>query len=137
MLTFFWYPDGSDDPWKSWYERQDSKVRARHDVVMRALGAGHWHMDYFRTLTDRNGLGEIRITSGVAHRLVGRLQRNPNIFTVTIACSHKDDRYKPQEALNTAETRIKEIDQGKTKPVACRQPQPAAADRSNRSRRGR
>ena len=110
-------------------------VRARHDVVMRALEGGHWHMDFFRTLTDRDGLSEIRITKGVAHRLVGRFNRASQTFTVAIACTHKDDRYKPQDSLSTAALRMKEIDEGKRIPIACEQPRPTAAGASSSSAR--
>ena len=122
MLVLLWYPDGSDNPWQAWYTARDARVRARHDVVMRALEAGYWQMDYFRTLTDLDGLGEIRITKGVAHRLIGRLDRKSKMFTVEIACIHKGSQYYPRDSMNTAAVRIKEIDQGKSIPVRCEQP---------------
>jgi hypothetical protein len=124
MPAHLWYPDGTNDPWKSWYDSQNKMVRARHDVVMRFLRAGHWRMDYFRTLEGFEDLSEIRITQGVAHRLIGRLDRNRNVFTVAMPCTHKGTRYTPKEAINTAAARIKEIEEGRVIAFYCEQPIP-------------
>ncbi len=124
MPRLIWYPDGSDNPWRSWHDSQDSKVQARHSVVMRFLDAGHWYMEYFRSLEGYDDLGEIRITTDVAHRLVGRLDRNTKVFTVAIACTHKGQQYTPKEALDTAAKRIKEIEEGRVRALECNQPNP-------------
>jgi hypothetical protein len=68
MPRLLWYSDGNENPWVSWYERQDSKVRGRHDIVMRMLENGHWNEPFFKHLGGFEDLQEIRITKGAAHR---------------------------------------------------------------------
>lgn len=123
-MRFQWYVDESDDPWRSWYERQDKRVRAKHDVTMRFLEAGNWSRPHFRSLTNYDGLGEIRISAQLEHRLIGYRGPVGFDFTVLISCTHKGKKYDPQDALNTAYDRYKSNEQNKLTP--CSQPQPAA-----------
>lgn len=145
MTTFFWYPDGSKNPWQSWYGSQDSAVRGRHDHVVRFLDAGHWKEPYSAVLKNTGGLVEIRIVSGVQHRLIGIRHSITDEFTVMIACTHKQKRYNPTDAIETAMSRAKEVKEGSVVTIHCSRPThrpPATAapqlttERRN-SRRGR
>jgi len=89
-------------------------------------------MDYFRTLTDADGLGEIRITKGVAHRLIGRLDQRFKLFTVAIACIHKGKQYTPRDALISAAKRMKDIEHDRVIPLLCERPRRARARESER-----
>src|SRR5271165_6196378 len=82
MMRFQWYTNGDEDPWRSWYESQDKRVRAKHDVAMRFLEGGNWKAPHFRMLTNYDCLGEIKISARVEHRLIG--YRGPEGFDFTV-----------------------------------------------------
>ena len=124
MGRFFWYPDESEDPWFSWYDNQDTAVCARHDVVMRFLQHGQWCEPFFKHLRGYADLQEIRITKGVANKLLGDLYFTIMEFTVVLACTHKADQYYPRDALETAERRTVEIKEGRVIAIPCEQPKP-------------
>ena len=124
MGRFFWYPDGTRNPWQSWHDRQSKAVRARHDVVIRFLEAGHWNEPYAKQLVGYDGLVEIIITKGVAHRLLGFYGLDQGDFTVVIACAHKGDNYYPKDAKDTAKARKILVEEGKERAVYCPQPRP-------------
>jgi hypothetical protein len=120
----WWYPDGTEDPWFSWYDAQDSAVRGRHDIVMKFLEQGHWYEPHFKDLKGYTEVQEIRITKGVAHRLLGYLCRNPFAYTVVLPCTHKGDQYYPKEALETAERLVSQIKKGQVIAISCQRPKP-------------
>ena len=104
---------------------QDKRVRAKHDVTMRFLEAGNWSRPHFRSLTNYDGLGEIRISAQLEHRLIGVSRyRWDSDFTVLISCTHKGKKYDPQDALNTAYDRYKSNEQNKSRPVVNRSQPP-------------
>jgi hypothetical protein len=70
-VHLLWYPDGTDNPWQTWYEAQDVRVRARHDYVVRVLSSNRWGEPYSAVLRDTDGIIEIKIKSNVQHRLLG------------------------------------------------------------------
>jgi phage-related protein len=125
MWTFLWYPDGTDDPWAGWYEGQDDRVRATHVRVINFLNERQrheWKMPQVDKIEGSKELYEIRIKAGVQHRLLGFFGPQPFEFIIVIACVHKGKQYNPRHALDTAETRLKEIKNGKKIPVKCRPP---------------
>ena len=72
---------------------------------------------YYETLKGDpcKGLGEIKFTAGnVQYRLVG-FQRPGCEFVILIGCTHKQDVYKPRDALTTAATRMREVKNGEAK----------------------
>jgi len=131
-MRLAWYPDGTENPWRSWYERQNKAVRACHDKTMRFLRAGHWNMPNFSKLNGYDDLYEIRITKGVAHRLVGFRDPESKIFIVAMPCTHKGKQYYPREALDTASRRAKEIKEEQIVAILCEQPDPAFGPRGSR-----
>ena len=57
-------------------------------------------------------LGEIRWEyENVQHSLIGRLENSE--FKAMIGCTHKQKRYDPPDAIETAEKRWKEVRGGK------------------------
>ena len=61
-----------------------------------------WKMPDWKRLS--GGIGELRWRSeGKQHRLIGFLQ--DNTFVALIGCTHKQKRYKPDNAMNTAARR--------------------------------
>jgi hypothetical protein len=126
-MRFRWYIDGSDDPWRSWYDAQDKRVQAKHDVAMRFLEGGNWRTPHFRSLTNYDGLGEIKISARVEHRLIGYRGPAGFDFTVLMWCTHKGKQYDPKDALNTAYVRYKSDEQSKL--TTCGQPKPIPSPR--------
>jgi hypothetical protein len=124
MLRVFWYPDGTPNPWQSWYEQQNAAVRGKHDTVFRFIEAGIRRPPYVKKLVDADGLSEIIITAGVAHRLLGHWARGSDTFTVVLCCTHKGKQYYPRDALSTAVERCKLSKGGKLAEQLCTKPTP-------------
>ena len=100
-------------------------MRAKHDVVVRFLEAGLWKEPYAKQLKNHEGLVEIVITKGVAHRLIGFHGIGRDEFTVVLTCTHKGKQYDPKHALDTAADRMKEVKEGRKQIVKyCNKPVP-------------
>jgi Phage derived protein Gp49-like (DUF891) len=124
MWTFLWYPDGTDDPWATWYWQQNEDVQARHDRVVATLQErerDQWRPPFSKKLTGHDGLIEIIIKTRVEHRLLGTFQPNKR-FLVALTCIHKGRNYTPKNAFNTAKKRIMEIDRGEKIAQTCTPP---------------
>ena len=76
-----------------------------------------WTLPSYRPkLTGHKGLGELRWTSEKKqHRLVGYLKGGT--FFALIGCTHKQQVYNPANALDTADKRKSELDDGSAETV--------------------
>jgi hypothetical protein len=71
-----------------------------------------WELPDFKLLRGYPGLGELRWKSGgVQFRIIGR-RIGEYEFLMLIGCTHKQKRYNPADALETANHRFKEISNG-------------------------
>jgi hypothetical protein len=105
MWTYWWYADPNPqapDPWRSWYDAQNSGVRARHDNVFRFLeGRTSWAEPHSKKV---GNLIEVILKGKVQHRLLGFYWLAGQCqFTFLLPCTHKEQVYKPRAAFNTAE----------------------------------
>lgn len=74
MWKFLWYPNGTDDPWATWFEGWDDRVRATQARVIDFLKVRvrhEWKMPQVDKIKGSKELYEIRIKAGVQHRLLG------------------------------------------------------------------
>ena len=130
MWQFLWYPDGTDDPWATWYGQQDNRVRSTHNRVISYLNDRErydWKSPYVDKIEGAAELYEIRIRAGVQHRFFGFFGNNGREFFVVLTCTHKGKRYKPSNAFETANARLREIKNGKKTPLRCQPPRGARA----------
>jgi hypothetical protein len=124
MWTFLWYPDGTDNPWLTWYEKQDARVKGAHDRCidfLKVREVHEWRIPYSDKLETYDGIYEIRIKTKVQHRLLGAFSPGRQ-FVILLSCTHKDKAYVPKDALNTAERRLKEVKNGTVTPIQCEPP---------------
>lgn len=100
-----WYTELSDKP--------RGQVRTKIDFL-RAQQRSEWKEPHFKYLSgDGSGLGEIRFTlSKVQWRPFGFFGPDNNIFTVLIVAQEKEGKYKPPNAIKSAQRRKKEIIDG-------------------------
>ena len=112
MWQFWWYADpNGPDPWRDWYDHQDSQVRGRHDVVFGFLESRqNWTKPYAKKLED--GLVEITLKARVQHRLLGFDWPQRLSFTILLPCTHKGSVYDPKDAIDTANKRMNELRRG-------------------------
>ena len=130
MWQFLLYPDGTADPWATWYSQQDNRVRATHNRVIGYLKDRErydWKLPYVDKIEGVAERYEIRIRADVQHRFFGFFCKNGHEFFILVACTHKGKRYKPTNALDTANARLKEIKGGKKTAIICQPPQGARA----------
>ena len=113
-MKWFCYPTGDEpDLWARWFAQQSKRAQAKHATVMRFLSDGHWQRPHYRELTGKpQGLGEIRVSTEVEWRLIGRRDEAEDSFTLLIICHHKGKVYTPTNALDTALARWREIENG-------------------------
>ncbi len=109
-------PAGVNDV-KGWYAALSKKGRARLDAILEHLEASQsWGGQEFKRLSGGKyqGLGEVRFKDeGIPHRLIGMNGPGKGEYTFLIGCSHKDDRYDPPSALDTAVDRRKLLEAGR------------------------
>ncbi len=101
-----------------WYEGLSIEERADADEFIKDMRkTADWKMPSYRPkLTGHKGIGELRWTSEKKeHRLVGFLKGGS--FYALIGCTHKGKVYDPPDALDTADKRKKDIDDGKVRVV--------------------
>ena len=125
MWTFLWYPDGTKDPWATWYWQQSASVRAKHDRAIAFLQAREihdWREPYSKSLEGYDDLFEILIKADVQHRLLGTFRPGKR-FLIVQPCTHKGKNYKPKGAFKVAQKRITEINNGEKLPIICAPPQ--------------
>lgn len=98
-----------------WYDGLSAQERADTDEFIKDVRKLHeWKMPHYRGL---RGLGELRwVSERKQHRLIGFLKKE--IWYAVIGCVHKQKIYQPPDALETAERRKKQIENGEVITVA-------------------
>ena len=114
MWQYWWYADPNPkkpDPWRKWYDAQNSSVRGKHDIVFRFLETQiTWTKPHTKKIND---FVEIILRGEVQHRLLDSYWPPGNLtFTFLLPCTHKDKVYNPKDVFRTAKTRIKELRKG-------------------------
>jgi hypothetical protein len=102
---------------QEWYDGLPDDAQAEFDVTLRLLaGQREWRLarQEFKMLSGKQKqLGEMRFSSNnVQYRPIGMFQPG-RIFVILIGCSKKGTRYTPDDALDTAVKRRRDVDQGK------------------------
>lgn len=130
VWKFFCYDTGDQvSLWQAWYSGADGngadgRARASHDVALEYLEQREHHewakTPYFKPL--RGGVFEVKIRGPVQHRLLGYFGPNEKEFTFVIACTHKQQRYDPNDAIETAIKRKQQIGKGEKKRISCARP---------------
>jgi len=96
-----------------WYAGLSAQEQADTDEFIKDMcGSREWKMPYYRPrLHDTDGLGELRWKSeNKQHRLIGFLSYE--VFYALVGCTHKQQIYKPPDALDTAGKRKGQIERG-------------------------
>jgi len=97
-----------------WYNDLSVQERADADEVIKNMRkTKEWKLPNYRPrLKGYTGLGELRWTSEKKeHRLIGFLQSN--VFFALMGCTHKGTVYSPADALDQADKRKSQIENGK------------------------
>jgi phage-related protein len=99
-----------------WYESQTATVRAGFDAeraILGALPSHHWVHPHYKRLSRkaaRFGIGEIRWKAdNKAYRVLGFFGPEEGQYSMMIGCFHKQRRYAPTDAIETAIKRCKEV----------------------------
>ncbi len=120
MWQFFWYPDGTEDPWRTWYVAQSGAVQGRHDFVIKALASNQqWREPLAKKMKGYDDLIEIILDGKVQHRFFGFYGIGLNYFTIVLPCIHKGKVYTPKNAIDTAVKRIIEVKTGRKRVIRC------------------
>jgi hypothetical protein len=101
-----------------WYGGLSAQERSDADEFIKNMRrTKDWNMPYYRPkLTGYKGLGELRWTSEKKeHRLIGYLQGG--VFFAVMGCTHKGTVYDPADALDQADKRKAQIQNGKVTTV--------------------
>jgi hypothetical protein len=101
-----------------WYHKLLPQERADADEFIKDMRkTAEWKLPNYRPrLTGYKGLGELRWTSErKEHRLIGFLQGGA--FFAVMGCTHKGNVYVPADALDQADTRKSQIQNGKATTV--------------------
>ncbi len=101
------------NPVQEWYRTKLSIQQATDlEEVIGILGKSkHWGMPDFRWLP--KGLGEVRLKARPPIRLVGCAGKLIGQFVFLIGCTHKETRYDPTNALDTASKRKRDLEQNR------------------------
>jgi hypothetical protein len=96
-----------------WYHSLSSEERADADEFVKNMRkTKDWSMPNYRQRLRTYKFGELRWTSRKRqHRLLGYLKAEE--YFALVGCTHKQRIYDPANALETADTRKKEIESGK------------------------
>ncbi|RPI22100.1 MAG: hypothetical protein EHM61_23105 [Acidobacteria bacterium] len=102
---------------EEWLDSVPASAQANYTAIKRRLKLlQEWPEPAFRKLRGRNysGLGEIRFSDddNVQYRLIG-YHSSESRFVILIGCTHKQRRYNPTNALETAVKRKKQVAKGK------------------------
>ena len=101
-----------------WYYDLSPQDRADADEFIKNMRkTKEWKLPNYRPrLKGYQGLGELRWTSEKKeHRLIGYLKGN--IFFALMGCTHKGSTYTPTDALDQADKRKDQIQNGKVPTV--------------------
>jgi hypothetical protein len=101
-----------------WYWGLSVQERADSDEFLKNMQkTSDWQMPYYRPrLEGYKGLGELRWPSeNKQHRLVGFFRRG--FWYAVIGCTHKQRRYDPPDALETARRRKGQIERDEVRTV--------------------
>ena len=126
MWKYYCYDDGSpDNLWSDWYHNCDEQTKAQHDQVWEALEqlkSHQWEMPLAKHLG--KSLIEIRVRGNVQWRVLGYYgpKGERNAFTILQVCNHKQNRYQPHDAINTARKRLKMVEQNNSMVKSCDRP---------------
>ena len=99
-----------------WYADLSVQERADADAFIATMRCKlKWEgPDYRTSLTGYKGLGELRWYScNKQHRLIGFFMGG--VWYAVMGCTHKQQIYKPTDALDTADKRKREIETGKVR----------------------
>jgi hypothetical protein len=102
-----------------WYQGLSVQERADADEFIKLMRREtEWKMPHYRPrLKGYRGLGELRWTSEKKeHRLIGYLHRGA--FFAVMGCTHKGKVYDPADALEQADKRKDQIQNGTAVTVA-------------------
>ncbi len=112
--TFCYVSPAGNNKIADWYEALSVQERADADEFIKDMRkTADWAMPKYRPgLRGHKGIGELRWTSErKEHRLVGYLKGNA--FYALLGCVHKGKVYDPSEALDTADKRKTDIEDGR------------------------
>lgn len=79
-----------------------------------------WHEPFAKKLQGNGALYEIRYkANNSATRALGFFGPTEKTFTITLICNHKQNVYKPPDAIETARKRAKQVEDGsrETRPL--------------------
>lgn len=102
-----------------WYSDLSPQARADTDEFIKNMRkTKDWKPPHYTPrLGGHVGLGELRwISEKKQHRLIGYLQ--DGAFFAVMGCTHKQKRYDPSDALDQADKRKAQIQNGKATTVA-------------------
>ena len=103
-------PQASRNKIADWYNDLSAQEKADADqFIQKMRKTAEWKMPMYKLLG--NGLGELRWPSEKKqHRVIGFFMGYP--WYAVIGCTHKQNRYDPPNALETAITRKGQIERG-------------------------
>lgn len=110
---------GGNNKIADWYKDLSVQERADADEFIKNMRkTEEWKLPKYRPrLKGYKGLGELRWTSDKKeHRLIGYLQGGS--FFAVMGCTHKGTVYDPADALDQADKRKSQIQNGKAITVA-------------------
>jgi hypothetical protein len=118
-------PASGKRPVEIWLDEVPDGARRRFlAVLVLAARERQWQSPEFKRLTVADGkykYGEFRVLADRTQwRLIGRSGPRPGEYTLLIGCSHKQSRYDPPNALETAVRRWSEIERGNASVVEFR-----------------
>jgi hypothetical protein len=101
---------------RNWCVELSTKERAKLDRLLMMLARQQqWTEPHYKPLSNvQAGLGEIRWSGNQRKqlRLLGWRGPASGQYTLLLGCSHKDDRYTPTSALETAAQDLRSLEQG-------------------------
>jgi hypothetical protein len=109
-------PNGNN-PILKWYSKELSgREQANMDALLSALERQQtWDLPDYKAMQGAlKGLGEIRWRGDQKRplRLVGFRGPGANDFTILVGCTHDGNKYDPANALDSALTRMSELQRG-------------------------
>jgi hypothetical protein len=97
-------------------DRYDEYARAAFQRAVAHLAVtpkNEWQEPQAKKLKGKEPLFEIRFKANrCATRALGFFDDSNGIFTITLICTHKQNVYKPNDALTTAQNRAKQVGDG-------------------------
>lgn len=119
------YGPSTPNNWETWFDKQSSRVQAKHDAVFDILvqrPQAQWTKPHVKKLRGSGAdLWEILITAGVAWRIFGWFSGEYE-FTITGIGNHKGQVYDPREIITTSRRRRLEIESDQLEANYCARP---------------